>query len=109
MVRTPDDLLAEIAQSRAALMRGSAALYEAELAAERAEDAAKLAEGRVFMTAEGSIPERQARAHEAAVVERDAAYVARAEHNRIRSKIKALEVSLMSLQSELKWAREAGA
>lgn len=42
-------------------------------------------------------------------MERDAAYVARAEHNRIRSKIKALEVSLMSLQSELKWAREAGA
>ena len=107
--RTPDEILVEINQHRSELMRGSSALYEAELAAERAGDAAKLAENRVFMTAEGSIPDRQAVAHKASRVERDAAFVARAEHNRIKSKIRGLEQSLTSLQSELKWSREAGA
>ena len=109
MVRTPDDLLAEIAQLRNELMRGSAALYEAELKAERAEDAAQLALDAAYLNAEGNIEDRKSVARGASASEQDAAFVARAELNRIKSKIKALESSLMSLQSELKWAREAGA
>lgn len=108
-VRTPDDLIAEIFQTRAELMRGSSALYEAELHAERSEDAAQLASDQVYMTAEGSVEDRKAQGRAASVVERDAAFVARAEFNRIKSKIKALESSLMTLQSELKYTREAGA
>ena len=107
--RTPDELLAEIVQARLDLLRGSQALYDAELAAERAEDAAQLASDRVYMTAEGSVEDRKAQGRAASQVERDAAFVARAEYNRIRSKIRALEASLVSLQSELRWAREAGA
>lgn len=108
-VRVPDQILSEIVQTRHELMRGSDALYGAELAAERADDAAQLASDRVYMTAEGSIEDRKAAGRAASQVERDAAFVARAEHNRIRSKIRAMEAALVSLQAELKWAKEAGA
>lgn len=108
-LKTPDELLADIHLTRHELLRGSAALYEAELAAERAEDAAQLASDRVYMTAEGSVEDRKAAGRAASQVERDLAFVARAEFNRIKSKIRALEASLVSLQAELKWAREAGA
>lgn len=107
--RTPDQILVEIAQARHQLERGSDALYEAELAAERAKDVADLAFDVVLMHAEGSIPVKEAIARAASKDERDAAFVARATHNRVKSKIKALETSLMTLQAELKWAREAGA
>lgn len=107
--RTPDQILLEIAQARQQLERGSDALYDSELEAERAEDAAQLAFDAVLMQSEGSIPEKQAKARAASVVERDAGFVARATYNRVRAKIRALETSLMTLQAELKWAREAGA
>lgn len=106
---TPDDVLRQIRETRAELMRGSEYLHDAELAAERTEDAAQLAFDKVLMTVDGSIPEKQAQARAATVEERDAAFVARATFNRVRSKIKALESSLMSLQAELKHMREDGA
>lgn len=107
--RTPDQIMQEIVSTRHELARGSDALYEAELAAERAEDAAQLAFDVVLMQVDGSIPEKQAQARAASADERDAAFVARATYNRVRAKIRALEASLVSLQSELRWAREVGA
>ena len=109
MPRTPDDVLAEIRETRAQLERGSSALYDSELKAERAEDAAQLALDKALMTAEGSIPEKQARARIASAAIRDEAFVARAEFNRVKAKIRALESVLMSLQGELKWMKEEGA
>lgn len=109
MPRTPDDVLTEIRDTRAELTRGSAFLYDSELKAERAEDAAQLAFDSALMTAEGSIPEKQALARLASVKERDEAFVARAEFNRVKAKIRALESALMSLQAELKWMKEEGA
>jgi len=106
---TPDEVLAAIRATRAELNRGPDHLHETELAAERAEDAAQLAFDKVLMQADGSIPEKQAQARAASVGERDAAFIARAAHNRVRAKIRALEASLVSLQAELKWAREEGA
>lgn len=102
-------ILSEIVQARTSLERGSDALFEAELAAERAEDAAQLAFDKVLMQSEGSIPEKQAQARAASVDERDAGFVARATYNRVRAKIRALEAALVSLQAELKWARNEGA
>jgi len=108
-MRTPDDVLSEIRQTRAQLERGSSALYEAELKAERAEDAAQLALDRALLTAEGSVPEKQAHARLASAAERDVAFIARAELNRIKSKIRSMESAMMSLQSELKYMKEEGA
>lgn len=109
MNRTPEDVLAEIRQTRAQLERGSSALYEAELKAERAEDAAQLALDKALLLADGSVPEKQAQARIASVGQRDEAFIARAELNRIKSKIRQLEYGLMSLQSELKYMKEEGA
>ena len=108
-MRTPDDVLTEIRKTRAELERGSSALYAAELNAERCKEAAQLALDKALLTADGSIPEKQALSRIASVAERDVAFIARAEYNRIRSKISELDSLLMSLHGELKWLREVGA
>lgn len=107
--RTPDQILSEIHQIRTELLRGAAHLEAAELAAERAELAAQLEADKILMQVSGSIPEKQAQARVAAAEDRDAAFVARAAHSRVRTHIRALESALVSLQAELKWSREAGA
>lgn len=105
-LRTPDDILRDMAALRHELMRAPEALHDTELAAERAAEAAKLAEDKVFMTAEGSIPERQAQARLATPEPRDESFIAKAAHTRVKSKTKVLEVSLMTLQSELRYVRD---
>lgn len=107
--RTPDEVLTEIRSARSTLELGSDKLYAAELAAERAEDAAQLALDKALLTAEGSIPEKQAHARIASSAERDLAFIAKAEWNRVKAKIRALESAMMSLQSELKWMKDEGA
>lgn len=107
--RTPDVVALDIRTARGELQKGSDALYAAEMKAERATDAAKLAEDKALLTAEGSIPEKQAHARIASADLRDEAFIARAEFNRVKTKIRTLETSLMTLQSELKWMREEGA
>lgn len=108
-MRTPDVVLAEIQEARNALLSGPTKLHAAELAAERAEEAAQLAFDKAFMTAEGSIPEKQAHARERSTEERDKGFIARAEFNRVKTKIRALESALVSLQAELRWMRDEGA
>ena len=107
--RTPDHILDEIRATRGDLLRGPDAVRDLEVAAERAEDAAQLAFDAVLMQAEGSIPEKQAQARAGSVEERDAAFIARAQYNRARAKIRGLEAALVSLQAELRYAREMGA
>lgn len=109
MGRLPDDVLNEIRATRIELLRGPDALQDLEIAAERAEDAAQLAFDKILMQVDGSIPEKQAQARAGSVEERDAAFVARAAFNRAKSKIRGLESALVSLQAELRWAREEGA
>ncbi len=109
MTRTPDTVLGEIHNLRALLAKAPDAQYEAELKAERAEDAAQLALDKALLVAEGSVPEKQAQARIQSAAERDAAFIARAELNRIKTKTRGLESGLMTLQSELKWLREEGA
>lgn len=106
---TPDDVVRLIRETRAELLRGSDYLQEAELAAERAEDAAQLAFDKVLMQVDGSVPEKQAQARVASAEERDKAFIARATFNRVKAKIRALESSLVSLQSELRWMKDSGA
>lgn len=108
-MRTPEDVLTDIRQTRTELERGSAFLYDAELKAERAEDAAHLALDSALLNADGSIPEKQAHARLASAGARDGAFIARAEFNRVKAKIRYLESALMSLQSELRWMKEMGA
>lgn len=109
MSRTPDDVLAEIRSVRAQLMKASDAIAQKRLAADRTDLSADLAFDKSFMTAEGSIPERQAVARHASQQERDVAFIAAAELERVQKKTRHLEAALTSLQTELKWMRGEGA
>jgi hypothetical protein len=108
-VPTPDDVLNQIREVRAELLRGPSAIEQHELDAERAEDAAQLAQDKALLAAEGSIPEKQAHSRIASAEQRDAAFIARAKFNRVKTKIRALESALVSLQAELKWMKDEGA
>ena len=109
MTRTPDDVLVEIHGLRAELMRGPDVIRDLEVAAERAEFAHQLAVDKALMVAVGNVEERKAAARLAAADTADVAFIARAEFNRARAKVRGLESSLMTLQAELKWMREVGA
>lgn len=108
-MRTPDHVVDEIRQTRGELLRGSSVLKDTEIAAQRADLTADLAFDKAFMTATGTLDERKATARAAAQEERDTAFVAIAEHNRVKAKLRHLESALVSLQAELKWMKEEGA
>ena len=106
--RTPDHVLSEIRATRKLMLAGSSSLKDAEIAANRADLAADLAFDRAFMTATGTLDERKAVAREKSQAERDAAFIAIAEHSRVKAKLRHVESALMSLSSELKWMKEEG-
>jgi hypothetical protein len=108
-IRTPDDVLHDIRQTRTDLLRGSNALRDAEIAAQRADLAADLEFDAAFMVATGTLDERKAHARDLSQQERDRAFIAIAEHNRVKAKLRHLESALVSLQAELKWMKDEGA
>lgn len=108
-MRTPDDVLNEIRTTRTQLMKASDAISKAKYLADKADLDADLEFDKAFMTAEGSIPERQAVGRALSVSARDEAFIASAEFERVRAKTRHLEASLTSLQTELKWMRGEGA
>ena len=108
-MRTPEIVANEIVSTRLELLKGSDAIKVAKLDADRSDLLADLAEDKVFMTSEGSIPERQAQARAAGAELRDVAFIKAAELERIQKKMRHLEASLTSLQAELKWMRGEGA
>lgn len=108
-MRTPDDVLTEIRTVRAQLMKASDAISKKKYLADKADLDADLQFDKAFMTAEGSIPERQAVGRAVSVASRDEAFVAAAEFERVKAKTRHLEAALVSLQSELRWMRGEGA
>jgi hypothetical protein len=109
VTRTPDVVLDDLRMVRGGISRGPDKLYDAEVNAETLELAAQKAEDVAFFMNEGSVDARKAAARLAAEAELTAAVVARAEYNRVRAKIKALELEQMSLQTELKYMVGEGA
>ena len=108
-MRTPDEVVDDIRTTRAELLRGSSAIYDAETAAELAELAAQHREDVIFLETEGSVEARKAAARVGAEEATTAAVIARAALNRVKTKIRGLESALVSLQAELKWMKEEGA
>jgi len=109
VTRTPDVVLEDLRTVRAGIARGPQHLYDAEVNAETLELAAQKAEDLAFFTNEGSVDARKAAARLAAEAELTAAVVGRAEYNRVKAKIKALELEQTSLQTELKYMVGEGA
>jgi len=105
-LRTPDNIIAELEEIQKSQSGGANALYDAEIKLAEAEDALTRAEALTFIEADGSVADRTAISKIKSANERLARDIAKAEVNRVKSKIKQLEsaaviVSVMAKQIEL--------
>jgi hypothetical protein len=106
---TPEEIRLTILGFNREQARGPDAHYDAELAAERAEDEYDYKYDLAFLAADGNIEERKAQARLVTREAREAAFVARAAHNRVKLKIKQLDSSVMAHMAVLKSVMAEGA
>ena len=97
---TPDRVIQELVSIRAEAQRGIAAVYEAEMKLYEAQRELELAEAKTLLRVEGNVAERNAQVALATDELRFAVSLAKAEYNRVRTKMKALENSQMSVQTQ---------
>lgn len=92
----PQQIVSDLVQVIEQTRKGAQALYDAETALAERELDLDTMEARAFLDAEGSVAERQARARLQAADARFQRDLAKAQVNRIRTKIKGLESELMA-------------
>ena len=97
---TPDVIIRELVNVRAEASRGVDAQYRAEVKYAEATLAAEKAEAMALLSLEGTVVDRQAGAKLRAENERLAEAIAKAEYNRVRTKMKNLELAQMSIQTQ---------
>lgn len=99
-------MIQEIQQQLAELIaenqRGSTALYETEKALAEAEYDLDLVEQKAFLKAQGTVADRNALARLESADKRLQRDLRRAEHNRVKVKIKAIETAIMALATQAK-------
>jgi hypothetical protein len=108
MEATPGSVVAELQRIQVELSKAPEALFEAESALAEAENAFDRAVSLALLNADGTVPERQAKATLEAAGEKLARDLARAQVSRMKTKIKVLEsaqmaVSVIGKQVELLW------
>ena len=106
---TPDEVRTIILGLTREQARGPEAHEAAELAAERAEDAHDAAYDRAFLDSSGNIEERKAQSRLVTRELREAAFVARAAHNRVKLKMRQLDNSSTAHMAVLKSVMAEGA
>lgn len=99
-MKTPDSIIAELVEIRSEAAKGASALYDAEVKLAKASLEASTAEAKALLSSQGTVAERTAQARLDSADEKFAEDLARAEFNRVRTKIKILEQSQMSLQTQ---------
>jgi hypothetical protein len=101
---TPENTLIGIVQelrlTAAEVQRGISVLYDCEVKLADAENAYDRELQLAFMNAQGTVADRQAVSRLQASDKRLAAYLAKAEYNRVKAKLKALEMAQMSIQTQ---------
>lgn len=99
-------MIQEIQQQLAELIaenqRGSTALYETEKALAEAEYDLDLVEQKAFLKAQGTVADRTSLARLESAENRLQRDLRRAEHNRVKVKIKAIETAIMALATQAK-------
>lgn len=98
--KTPDGIIRELVDIRSEASKGIDALYNAELKLAQASLDADTAEAKALLLAEGNVAERQAQAKIESAEARHNEAIAKAEFNRVRTKLKVLEQSQMSVQTQ---------
>ena len=101
---TPENTLIGIVQelrlTAAEVQRGISVLYDCEVKLADAENAYDRELQLAFMNAQGTVADRQAVSRLQASDKRLAADLAKAEYNRVKAKLKALEMAQMSIQTQ---------
>jgi ribosome-binding factor A len=92
----------QIAELIAENAKGATALFETEQALAQAEFDLDTTEAKAFLSAEGSVADRQAIAKLKAADKRLQRDLAKASHNRVRVKIKQIETALIALSTQAK-------
>jgi NADPH-dependent 7-cyano-7-deazaguanine reductase QueF-like protein len=96
----------EIAQQLAELIaenqRGATALFETEKALAEAEHDLDTQESKSFLKAQGTVADRQALARLESAQARLQRDLRKAEHNRVKVKIKGIETAIMALATQAK-------
>jgi hypothetical protein len=110
METTPASIETELREVIKQIRMGVTALNEAETRAVRLNDEADRIEWRSYISNQGTIKDREALAKLEAADARLAADIARAEVNRVKAKIRALEtesmaISVMAKQVAIEWQK----
>lgn len=101
-MQTPSTLSQQISELIAENQRGVNAIYEAEVKLQEAEYALDLAESKAFLGAAGTVADRQTYAKMKSADARLERDLRRAEYNRIKLKLKAVESALMAAGTQTK-------
>lgn len=99
-LKTPDSIIAELVSIRAEAAKGVSAQYDAEVKLAKLTLDAELAEAKALLSAQGTVQERNALAKLHSATPRLDADIAKAEFNRVKTKMKMLEMSQMSVQTQ---------
>lgn len=97
---TPLMVMAELSHIRAEVQKGIAVLYDSECKLADAENAYERELQLAFINAQGTVADRTAVSRLQASEKRLAADLAKAEYNRVKTKLKALEMAQMSIQTQ---------
>jgi hypothetical protein len=90
----------ELFHIRAEVQKGIAVLYDSECKLADAENAYERELQLAFINAQGTVADRTAVSRLQASEKRLAADLAKAEYNRVKTKLKALEMAQMSIQTQ---------
>ena len=97
---TPLMVMAELSHIRAEVQKGISVLYDSECKLADAENAYERELQLAFINAQGTVADRTAVSRLQASEKRLAADLAKAEYNRVKTKLKALEMAQMSIQTQ---------
>lgn len=101
----PSEIISSLAELTALNKKGVEALFTAEQELAEAEHELDLAESRAFLSADGSVAERTAKAKIEAASARLVRDLARASVNRIKMKLRSVESEIMALATMAKIAQ----
>lgn len=97
---TPAMVAGELSLIRAEVQKGISVLYDSECKLADAENAYERELQLSFINAQGTVADRTAVSRLQASEKRLAADLAKAEYNRVKTKLKALEMAQMSIQTQ---------
>jgi hypothetical protein len=97
---TPLMVVGELSHIRAEVQKGIQVLYDTECKLADAENAYERELQLAFINAQGTVADRTAVSRLQASEKRLAADLAKAEYNRVKTKLKALEMAQMSIQTQ---------